>query len=101
LKDPGLQANPNMLDIAWAKVLAKNYKSPEQIIGDSSFMENFILSNESIKKKIITSYIDEIQTKKTPSVIGSGVKGGMSLLTKGSKPSSLNDAKVLVEKMFK
>ena len=101
LKDPGLQGNPNVLDIAWSRVLSKNYKSPAQIVGDSSFMENYILSNENIKKKIISSYIDEIQTKKSPSVIGSGIKGGMSLLTKGSKPSSLNDAKALAEKLFK
>lgn len=101
LKDPGLQSNPNMLDIAWARVIARNYKSPEQIIGDSSFMESYILSNENIKKQIISSYISELTNKKTPSVIGSGVKGGMSLLTKGSRPSSLDDAKALAEKMLK
>ena len=64
LKDPELQSNPNMLDIAWARVISKNYKSPEQIIGDSSFMENYIFSNENIKKQIISSYISELTNKK-------------------------------------
>lgn len=101
LKDPELRSNPNMLDIAWSRVLAKNYKSPDQIIGDASFMENYVLSNENIKKQILSSYINEITNKKSPSVIGSGIKGGMSLLTKGNKPASLNDAKILAEKLFK
>jgi hypothetical protein len=101
MKDPELQENPKMLDIAWSRVLAKNYKSPDQIVGDSSFMENYVFSNENIKKQIISSYINEITKQKSPSVIGSGIKGGMSLLTKSSKPSSLNDAKILAEKMFK
>lgn len=101
LKDPELQANPNMLEIAWSRVLAKNYKSPDQIISDSSFMENYVLSNEDIKKQILSSYINEIKNNKQPSVIGSGIKGGMSLLTKGSKPANLNDAKILAQKMFK
>ena len=101
LKDPELRSNPKMLDIAWARVLAKNYKSPEQIVGDSSFIENYVLSNEDIRKQIINSYINEIANNKSPAIIGSGIKGGMSLLTKGSKPSNLNDAKVLAQKLFK
>lgn len=101
LKDPALKANPNMLDIAWARVLAKNYKSPDQIVSDSSFMQDYVLSNDEIKKQIINSYISEVSNKQSPFVIGSGTKGGMSLLTKTRKPSTLNDAKNLVEKMFK
>lgn len=101
LKDPELQKNSNMLDIAWARVLAKNYKSPDQIAGDSSFMENYVFSNENIKKQIISSYISEVTKQKTPPVIGSGIKGGASLLTKTNRPASLNDAKVLAEKLFK
>ncbi len=101
LKNPELQANSNMLDIAWTRVLARNYKSPDQIASDSSFMENYILSNENIKKQIISSYLNEVKKQNSPSVIGSGIKGGMSLLTKSNKPSNLNDAKVIVEKLFK
>lgn len=101
LKDPALKINQNMLDIAWARVLAKNYKSPDQIVSDSSFIQNYVLSNDEIKKQIINSYINEVSSKRSPFIIGSGTKGGMSLLTKGCKPSTLNDAKNLVEKMFK
>ena len=101
LKDAELQSSPNMLDIAWARVLAKNYKTPDQIISEDSFLENYILSNEQIKNKIMNSYISEVNKRKSPSVIGSGIKGGVSLLTKGGKPSTLNDAKVLAEKMLR
>ncbi len=101
LEDPELQKSKSMLDIAWARVLSKNYRTPAQIAKDENFMENYILSDENIKKKVLGSYLTELQKHQAPPVIGSGIKGGMSLLTKSNKPANLNDAKILVEKLFK
>ena len=99
LNDKNLQNLPDMLEIAWGRVLPKNYKTPDKLASESSFMEKFVLSNDDVKKKVIGNYLDEI--RKAPPVIGSGIKGGISLLTKTSKPNNLNDAKALAEKFFK
>ena len=64
LKDKDLQNSPNMLDIAWGRVLAKNYKTPEQIAKESCFMDKYVLNNEEIKNDnlaIINETIDVIK----------------------------------------
>lgn len=99
LKDENLRNSPDMLEIAWGRVLSKKFKTPDKLASESSFMEKFVLSNDDVKKKVIGNYLDEI--RKAPPVIGSGIKGGISLLTKTSKPNNLSDAKALAEKFFK
>lgn len=100
LNDKELQASPDMLEIAWARVLSKVYKPPEQIANESSFVEKFVLNNDQLKQKVLGSYLKEIRS--APNVIGnSRARGGETLFSKFSKPASLDDAKALAEKIFR
>ena len=99
LDDKSLQTSPNMLEIAWGRVLSKNFKTPEQIASENSFMEKYVLTNEEVSKKVFGNYLSQIQ--KAPHVIGGEIKGGLSLFSKKNKPQSLDDAKILAEKLFK
>lgn len=99
LKDKALQSSPNMLELAWARVLSKNFKTPKQMAEESSFISEFVLSNEEVKKQVFGNYLKDL--KAAPPVIGNYVKGGGTLISKVSKPSSLSDAKVLAERFFK
>ncbi len=100
LNDRSLQASPDMLELAWARVLSKVYKTPQQIANENSFMEEFVLNNENVKKRVLGTYLNEIRN--APNVIGnSGGRGGETLFSKVSKPTSLDDAKALAEKLFK
>ncbi len=99
LQDKSLQTSPNMLEIAWGRVLSKNFKTPEQIAKESSFMDKYVLNNEDVKRKIFGNYLSQIQ--KAPHVIGNEIKGGISLLSKKTKPTNLNDAKSIAVKFFK
>ena len=101
LKDPNLQKSNNMLEIAWSRVLAKNFKTPEQIASDNNFVQNFVLSNEEVKKQVFSSYLTELNARQTPSLIGSGMKGGKAMISKSNKPSTLQDANEIVLKLFK
>ena len=99
LKDKDLQASPDMLEVAWARVLSKVFKTPKQMAQESSFMEEFVLSNDEVKKRVLGSYLNEIRS--APNVIGSSTRGGETLFKRVSKPTSLNDAKALAEKLLK
>lgn len=99
LKDKDLQASPDMLEVAWARVLSKVFKTPKQMAQESSFMEEFVLSNDEVKKRVLGSYLNEIRS--APNVIGSSARGGETLFKRVSKPTSLNDAKALAEKLLK
>ena len=99
LNDPALQKSNNMLEIAWSRVLSKNYKTPEQIATDNNFLQNFILGNEEVKKQVFSSYMNEVQN--TPNLIGSGMRGGKSALSISNRPINLDDAGTLALKFFK
>ena len=101
IKDPLLQKSSNMLEIAWSRVLAKNYRSPQELATDNNFMQNFVLGNEEVKKQVFSSYMNDILKNHSPSLIGSGMKGGKPAISASSKPINLDDAKNLVLKMFK
>lgn len=101
LNDPKLQKSENMLEIAWSRVLAKNFKTPEQIANDNSFFENYVLGNEEVKKQVFSSYLSELNEMQTPNLIGASVRGGRSMVVKSSKPTSLKDANEIVLKLFK
>ena len=62
-------------------------------------MEEFVLSNDEVKKRVLGSYLNEIRS--APNVIGSSARGGETLFKRVSKPTSLNDAKALAEKLLK
>lgn len=99
LNDPALQKSSNMLEIAWSRVLSKNYKTPEQIATDNNFLQNFVLSNEEVKKQVFSSYMNDVQN--TPNLIGSGMRGGKSALSISNRPINLDDAGTLALKFFK
>ena len=101
LNDPKLQKSENMLEIAWSRVLAKNFKTPEQIANDNNFFENYVLGNEEVKKQVFSSYLSELSEVQAPNLIGASVRGGKSMVVKSNKPTSLKDANEIVLKLFK
>ena len=102
LKDENLQKSDNMLEIAWSRVLAKNYRSPEQIATDNDFLKNFVLNNEEVKKQVFSNYMNELNASSSPNLIGSGFRGGKSTISISSnKPNNLDDAASLALKFFK
>lgn len=102
LKDPNLQKSSNMLEIAWSRVLAKNYKTPEQIATDNNFLQNFVLNNEEVKKQVFSNYMQTLNNFNSPNLIGSGFRGGKSTIAiSKNRPNSLDDAASLALKFFK
>ena len=101
LKDPALQKSGNMLEIAWSRVLAKNYRTPEDLASDNNFMQNYVLGNEEVKKQVFSSYLSDVSKNFSPSLIGSGMRGGKSTVSMSSKPNNIADAGNLALKMFK
>ncbi|MBO4412993.1 MAG: hypothetical protein J5779_03160 [Clostridia bacterium] len=101
IKDPLLRQSSNMLEIAWSRVLAKNYRTPEDLARDNNFMQSYVLGNEEVKKQVFSSYMNDISKNQSPSLIGSGMRGGKATISASSRPNNLDDAKNLVLKMFK
>lgn len=99
LKDENLAKNESALEIAFAKIASSNYISPQKVIEDENFVENYVLNNDKIKKAVLNLYIKDISSKKSPSVIGS--KAGTSqVLYKTPSANTLSEAKQIVKQML-
>jgi hypothetical protein len=99
--DKALANMPRSLEFAYAKVLAKNYKSEQELVNDSNFIEKHILTNDKIKQKIINNYVLSMQNNISPMLITNASGSGLVGLTPQNKPQSLEEAKVIMERMLK
>lgn len=99
MKDNNLACLPNSLELAYSKVLARKYKSADEMINDKEFIEQKILKNEQVKNQIIKDYLKNVGLKDTPPVVLS-TKGSTVGFGVQDKPKSLNEAKKMVEKLF-
>lgn len=99
IKDKALASLPNSLEMAYNQVKASKYRSEEELVSDSEFINNFILNNENIKNLIINNYLNEIKQNKSPQLINSSFTGSLGL-TPITKPNNLSEAKELAKKLF-
>lgn len=97
LLDKNLQNSPNALELAWARVMQKNYVEPEKLSNDQNFINEKILSRDDIKKRVLEEYFKNLQNVKTPPVIASN--GSVASIVE-EKPKTMQEAKVMVEKLF-
>ena len=100
LKNPELKTDKNALDIAWAKVVSEKYQTPEKLLGDDKFVEQYIMQNDQIKQKVLSLYLKDIESKKLPPFVTSTTGGNITFQTE-RKATTLNEAKQLVEAMLK
>lgn len=99
MKDNNLACLPNSLELAYAKILARKYKTADELVSDKDFLNNHILKNNDIKNQIIKEYVKSVNFEKSPPVVLSNKRSsvGFSL---PQKPENLQEAKKMVEKLF-
>ena len=97
LMDKNLQSSPNALELAWARVMQKNYAEPEKLSNDQNFINEKILSRDDVKKQVLEEYFKNLQNVKTPPVITSD--GSVANIVE-KKPTTMQEAKLAVEKLF-
>lgn len=99
LTNPELKKMGNALDIAYANVISKKYKSPEEMLCDDKFVNDYVLSNEQITKQVLSKYFKDLESKKIPPFVSSS-QGGNIAFSENKKASTLSEAKELVEAIF-
>ena len=89
----------NPLQLAWESVMKENFKSPKKLMEDPEFIEEYVLKNTEIKKKIIDEYFKGLNVSTSP-IVMTGVGGG-SVLTPPNRPKTLKDANRIATEMLK
>ncbi|MEG1499888.1 MAG: hypothetical protein RR400_02340 [Clostridia bacterium] len=99
LKDETLAKNENALTLAYQKVVSKKFVEPEKLAKDKGFLEDYVLSNDEIKKQVLAIYLAEVESNRVPPTISSD-KGGVISFSKKPNPKNLAEAKKLAEELF-
>lgn len=97
LENDSMAKKSDCLTLAWAKILNEKYVSNSDLAQDKEFLEKYIFGNENIRDEIIKNYLKG--KEKVPTVI-TGSKGAFNIAPK-SKPHTMEDAKSLVNEIFK
>ena len=79
------------------KMIANNYKSPQQYAQDEEFLNNYIFSNIEIKDKIIKDYLSQV-SQNSPIKVQTG--GNISL-TPPKVPTTIKEAGTLAKSIIK
>lgn len=89
--------NSSPYEVAWAKVVLGKLKEENE--NSDKIINQYVLSNENVKNKIIENYLKELSNTKSPLVISSQSGERVSGVLPDT-PKTLKDAKKLVNKMF-
>ena len=100
LSNPSFQKEDKALDLAWAKIISQKYRSPEEVVNDDKFVNDFVLNNEQIKQKVLSNYIKDIESRKIPPFV-SASKGGNIAFATPKVPNTLSEARQYVEDLLK
>lgn len=89
--DKALADSPDSLNKAFEKVKAKNFKTKDEMLLDSDFIENYVLKDKNIKDKILSEYLNGILSSKATPVMSTS-EGSNVMITPKRKPTSLKEA---------
>lgn len=84
-------------EVAWANVVL-GHLNAEQKTSDP-IVNNYVLSDENVRKKVIQEYLSDLAKHKPPQVISSAGGERVSSVSPDT-PTSLSEAKELVRRMF-
>ncbi len=96
--DKALSTNPRSLELAYGRILAKKYKSDEELARDPQFLDKYIYSNPDITSKVLDNYLKDFAA--TPHLITSKV-GASTGMAPNKGASNLSEARKMVERLFK
>lgn len=78
IEQPDLKGEENCLDIALNQVLIDKFKTPEQLLADGQFLEEFVLSSQAVKDAVISKYLKDVREGLPPKTLSSCGTNGIA-----------------------
>lgn len=86
---PELKRDKNCFLIAFGEVMAKKFRTPQQLLDDGQFVEQFVLGNKKVKDAIIGDYLEALRLNAPPKTMQSG---GMQCVAPLKTPRTVEEA---------
>lgn len=92
LANPQMREDENCLSSALLSVLADKFRTPEQLMEDGQFLNDYVLRSERVKDAIITQYLDDMRQGMPPLTMRSG---GLQCVAPKVKPKTIEEAGIM------
>ncbi len=89
IEQPSLKDEENCLDVALNQVLIDKFRTPEQLLSDGQFLEEFVLSSQAVKDAVISKYLKDVREGIPPRTLTSD---GINGIAPNRKPKSIEEA---------
>ncbi len=96
-EDENIAKSQDCLNLAYTKVLKSAFKSPAELMEDQKFLDEFVYKNKDVRNKIVSDYLKNLNPQ-APEVLGNG---GEMFVAPPKRPSTLQEAGAMAEKLLK
>ncbi len=89
ISHPELKKDKNCLSIALTRTLVSKFRTPEQLLSDGQFLNDYVLKSQAVKDAVIAEYLRDVRDGKPPLVLGGG---GKQFATSAKSPKTIEEA---------
>ncbi|MCM1306467.1 MAG: hypothetical protein NC037_06145 [Bacteroides sp.] len=89
MQNPELKEDENCLNVALMRVLTDKFRTPEQLMSDGQFLNDYVFSSERVRNAIIADYLDDVRRGVPPYTLHGG---GMQCVAPKVKPKTIEEA---------
>lgn len=98
-EDKALAGRDDCLEVALGRAVAKNYKKPESIVEDETFLEKYVYHNDKIRDKVIADYLAGLSPLSgAPRTLP---HGGAAAIIPPLRAKSIEEAGAMAEKLIR
>lgn len=76
MRHPDLKRDRNCLSNALVRVLAAEFRTPEQMLADGEFLNDYVLTSSAVKAAVIEGYLKGLREGQPPAVMRDGGQFG-------------------------
>lgn len=89
VNDPDLRNDANCLNLALMRVLLSKFRTPEQLMNDGQFLDEYVFGSERVKDAVIANYLDGVRRGEPPYTLHGG---GLQCVAPQIKPKTVEEA---------
>lgn len=73
MQEPELKKDENCLNAALTRVLLDKFRTPEQLMQDGQFLNDYVLCSDKVKSAVIADYLQSLRMGQPPKTMADGV----------------------------
>lgn len=92
MEEPSLKNDKDCFNVALTKVLLDKFRTPEQLMQDGQFLNDYVLSSDKVKSAVIEEYLRTLRAGQPPKTLADD---GLACVSLARKPKTVEEAGIM------